>query len=70
MVFQPFGQHPYVLYGTGTDAMGRFWIVCRCRICGPSAEWRKQCTNPSRVNQWVGMYALEHGHGLQPVRPR
>lgn len=60
--FQRIASTPYVEFAAGPDARGQWWISCRCRLCGPSENFLRPCSQPRRTMEWVGRYASMHGH--------
>jgi len=60
--FSPLPNNPSVEYAAGPDGHGRYWISCRCRVCGPQGDFAKPCSLPMRTMLVVQHYAKMHVH--------
>ena len=51
---------PHVQYAAGEDARGKWWIFCKCDVCGD--DFRRPCSRPANTSNVVNTYLRLHLH--------
>lgn len=60
--YAPVPSAPHVEAWAGVRGFKQWWIMCRCKVCGPSADWERPCSRPHMTNQWIERYVAQHWH--------